>query len=518
MKGPENSVLILDFGSQFTQLIARRIRELGVYSEIKPCHLLPSELDLCSVRALILSGGPASVTDASAPRFDSHWLELGLPTLGICYGLQLISHISGATLKSGESREYGFANLEILENDDLFSGFEKKEHTTVWMSHGDHVSEPPKGFRLLAQSDGAPVAAFGDKEKKLYAIQFHPEVVHTPRGKEVLSNFVFKIAGLKQNWSGAGFVERSIERIREQVSPGANVICGLSGGVDSSVAAVLVSKALGGKLHCIFVDNGLLRKHEAREVVAAMGPKGLGLNLHMVDASQRFLRELAGVSDPEAKRKIIGRVFIEVFDEEARKIENVTHLVQGTLYPDVIESVSVRGPSATIKTHHNVGGLPEKMNLKLIEPLRELFKDEVRAFGAEIGISPTILGRQPFPGPGLAVRVLGEITEARLNVLREADHIFLEEIRAEGLYDQIWQAFCVLLPVKSVGVMGDDRTYESVLALRAVTSEDGMTADWAYLPHNLLRRVSNRIINEVRGINRVVLDVSSKPPATIEWE
>ena len=514
----QEHVLILDFGSQFTQLIARRVRELGVYSEIRPCTTSVQQIDTKAVKALILSGSPASVTDHDAPKFDPKWLSLGLPTLGVCYGMQLISHLGGATLLQGKSREYGPSTLTVTDNSLLFKGFEKNESTTVWMSHGDHVDSLPAGFELLATSAGSPVAAIGNDAKRVYAIQFHPEVVHTPRGKEVLGNFLFEIAGCSKNWDPENIIESSIKRIATEVGSEANVICGLSGGVDSSVAAVLVDKAIGKRLHCIFVDNGLLRKHEAEEVERRLGREGLGLNLTTVDASERFLSELKGVTDPEQKRKIIGRVFIEVFDAEAKKIKNVTHLVQGTLYPDVIESISVRGPSATIKTHHNVGGLPEKMKLKLLEPFRELFKDEVRRLGRDLGLDEDILMRQPFPGPGLAVRVLGEITPERLSVLREADRIFQEEIVAEGLYRELWQSFAVLLPVKSVGVMGDGRTYEQACALRAVTSEDGMTADWAMLPEALLRRVSNRIINEVRGINRVCLDISSKPPSTIEWE
>jgi len=514
----QDKVLVLDFGSQYTQLIARRIRELGVYSEVIPCNKNPKEIALEEVRAIILSGGPSSVTDKDAPTFNSAWLELKLPVLGVCYGMQLLTHLLGGELGQGESREYGHSVVSIKNNSTLFSGFDLDEKISVWMSHGDHVVRMPKGFMLLADSPGAPAAAMADEKNKIYAVQFHSEVVHTPRGKEILSNFLFKVVGLSKNWTPGNFIEQSLKQISSLVKPNENVICGLSGGVDSSVAAVLVDKALGGKLYCIFVDNGLLRKNEAEQVMQQLGPNGLGLNIKLVKAGEHFLRELKGVSDPETKRKIIGRVFIEIFEEEAKKIPNVSYLVQGTLYPDVIESLSVRGPSATIKTHHNVGGLPEKMKLKLIEPFRELFKDEVRTLGRELRIEESILLRQPFPGPGLAVRILGDLTEERLNLLREADAIFTEEIRAEGLYETIWQSFAVLLPVKSVGVMGDGRTYEQTIALRAVYSEDGMTADWCYLPQDLLRRVSNRIINEVKGINRVVYDISSKPPATIEWE
>lgn len=511
-------VLVLDFGSQYTQLIARRIRELGVFSEIKPCTTAPEAVELAGVKALILSGGPASVTDHDAPQFDRRWLTLGLPTLGICYGMQLISHLGGGRLGQGKSREYGFSTLEVLKPCGIFESFKPSETTPVWMSHGDHVEDLPEGYEILARSPGAPIAAIGNLATRSFAIQFHPEVVHSPRGSEILANFVFKVAECEANWSADDFIERSVQKIAEVVHPGRNVICGLSGGVDSSVAAVLVGRALKQRLFCIFVDNGLLRKGESDEVIALLSTPEMGLHVIRVDASERFLSELAGVTDPERKRKIIGRVFIEVFDEEAKKIPHVTHLVQGTLYPDVIESVSVRGPSATIKTHHNVGGLPERMKLKLIEPFRELFKDEVRKIGRSLGMPHRVLARQPFPGPGLAVRILGEITAERLTTLRAADYIFREEIDAAGLTEQLWQSFAVLLPVKSVGVMGDGRTYEQTIALRAVTSEDGMTADWAYLPQELLRRTSNRIINEVKGVNRVVLDISSKPPATIEWE
>ncbi|MCO6431998.1 MAG: glutamine-hydrolyzing GMP synthase [Deltaproteobacteria bacterium] len=511
-------VLVLDFGSQYTQLIARRVRELGVYSEIIPCTKRVSEHDTADVKAIILSGGPASVVSSDAPPFDVNWFDCKVPVLGVCYGMQLMAHVLGGKVEQGSSREYGYATLTVTDNTALFAGFEKSEKVTAWMSHGDHVQALPPGFTRLAESPGAPVAAMGNSQRNFYAIQFHPEVVHTPRGKEILSNFLFAIAGCEKSWSPEGFIEQSIKQIQDSVAPSSNVICGLSGGVDSTVAAVLVARAVGDRLHCIFVDNGLLRRDEASKVVERLGAHGLGLNIHLIKAEEKFLSELSGVTEPEEKRKIIGRVFIEVFDAEAQKISKVTHLVQGTLYPDVIESVSVRGPSATIKTHHNVGGLPEKMQLKLIEPFRELFKDEVRALGRQLGIPDEILQRQPFPGPGLAVRVLGEVTPERLRILREADHIFVEEIKAEGLYETLWQSFTVLLPVKSVGVMGDGRTYEQTIALRAVQSEDGMTADWAYLPQELLRRVSNRIINEVKGVNRVVLDISSKPPATIEWE
>lgn len=511
-------ILVLDFGSQYTQLIARRIRELGVYSEIRPCTSNLKDTDLSDLRGVILSGGPSSVTDTDAPAFDPAWFNTGLPTLGVCYGMQLMAHHLGGALGSGANREYGHSVLTLHSASELFHGFENSSTTSVWMSHGDHVEKLPQGFELVASGQGCPIAAMADAKRRFYAIQFHPEVVHTPRGKELIGNFVHRICGCGNQWTPANFLEETVSRVRSQVDEKANVICGLSGGVDSSVAAVVVHKAIGERLHCIFVDNGLLRKGESQEVVERLGPQGLGLHVNLVNAADEFLSELKGVTDPEQKRKIIGRVFIEVFDREAKKIQNVTHLVQGTLYPDVIESVSVRGPSATIKTHHNVGGLPERMKLKLIEPFRELFKDEVRLLGKGLGLSDAVVYRQPFPGPGLAVRILGEITAERIRMLQEADAVFQEEVASENLTRGLWQSFAVLLPVRSVGVMGDGRTYEETIALRAVHSEDGMTADWAYLPQDLLRRTSNRIINEVKGINRVVLDISSKPPATIEWE
>ncbi len=510
-------ILILDFGSQYTQLIARRVREFSVYSEVKPCTTDPKSVDLSKVKGIVLSGGPASVTDQDAPAFDTGWLDTGLPILGICYGMQLMAHHYGGELGRGAAREYGPSTITVEHPGALFSQWKKGDKTAVWMSHGDHVEKLPQGFVTCASSSGAPIVAMQHESKPLVALQFHPEVVHTPEGKAILKNFVFGVAKASNDWTPGNFIELSVKRVAEQVPGDAQAICALSGGVDSTVAAVLVAKALGKRLHCFFVDTGLMRKNEARSVMERL--RGLDLNVELVDARARFLGELKGVSDPEKKRKVIGRVFIEVFEERAKALAGVTHLVQGTLYPDVIESVSVRGgPSATIKTHHNVGGLPERLQFKLIEPFRELFKDEVRALGKELDMPEEILQRQPFPGPGLAVRILGEITEERVRVLQEADHIFLEEVRSEGLYTNLWQAFAVLLPVKSVGVMGDGRTYEETVALRAVTSEDGMTADWAFLPEGLLRRVSNRIVNEVKGINRVVLDISSKPPATIEWE
>lgn len=509
-------ILILDFGSQYTQLIARRVREFNVYSEVRPCTIDPSTVDLSKVKGLILSGGPASVTDSDAPAFNTAWLNTDLPTLGICYGMQLLAHHSGGALGRGAAREYGPSTITVEASAGLFENWKKGERLAVWMSHGDHVEKLPPGFACSASSSGAPIAAMYHTSKPIHALQFHPEVVHTPEGKALLKNFVYNVAKCAPDWTPGNFIEQSIKRIADQVPAPAQAICALSGGVDSTVAAVLVAKALGERLHCFFVDTGLMRKNEAASVMARL--KELQLNVTLVDARERFLGELKGVSDPEQKRKIIGRVFIEVFEEHAKSLKGVTHLVQGTLYPDVIESVSVRGPSATIKTHHNVGGLPERLKFSLIEPFRELFKDEVRLLGRELDMPTEILQRQPFPGPGLAVRIIGEITPERVKTLQEADHIFLEEIRAEGLYVGLWQSFAVLLPVRSVGVMGDGRTYDETIALRAVTSEDGMTADWAFLPEPLLRRVSNRIVNEVKGVNRVVMDISSKPPATIEWE
>ncbi len=518
MASPQhNTVIILDYGSQYTQLIARRVRESHVYCEIHPCTLPLEELSAKRPAALILSGGPDSVYSPASPKSDPGVLELGLPTLGICYGEQLMAQQLGGKVEKGQSHEYGRAELVVEEPIGILAPFQKGEKILVWMSHGDRITKVPEGFSNIGKSPNAPFCCIARPEKKQYGIQFHPEVAHTPRGAEILRAFLFDVAGLEPDWTPGSFVDEAIAKIKHQVGPDEMVICGLSGGVDSSVAAVLCHKALGDRLVCIFVDNGLLRKDEFQNVVRMM-KQSFHLNLIAVDARRKFLDELEGVTDPEKKRKIIGRVFIEVFDEHAKQIENARWLVQGTLYPDVIESVSVRGPSAVIKSHHNVGGLPEKMNLKLIEPLRELFKDEVRAAGESLGMPHDVLYRHPFPGPGLAVRCLGDLTDERLDTLRDADAIFDEEIRAAGLYDTIWQSFAVLLPVKSVGVMGDDRTYEEVCVLRAITSSDGMTADWAHIPHDVLSRVSTRIINEVRGINRVAYDISSKPPATIEWE
>jgi GMP synthase (glutamine-hydrolysing) len=511
-------ILILDFGSQYTQLIGRRVRELGVFSEIRPCTEDFSAELLKGCVAVILSGGPASVLDHTAQKFDSRWLECRLPILGICYGMQLLAKHFGGSLESGSKREYGRADIVIQQSSELFPSLSAGSKAMVWMSHGDHVEQLPPGFELLASSETASVAAMGDTHRQIFGLQFHPEVVHTEIGKELLKAFVFEIAKAKGDWKPANFIEESIVEIQKRVGPTGNVICGMSGGVDSAVAAVLVHKAIGDRQHCILVDNGLMRHEEAAQIEQRLGKSGYGLNLTVIDARDRFLTALAGVSDPEQKRKIIGRVFIEVFEEEATRVTDAHFLVQGTLYPDVIESVSAFGPSHTIKSHHNVGGLPERMNLKLLEPFRLLFKDEVRRIGSELGMPLEIIKRQPFPGPGLAVRMLGDVTEAGLTMLRQADHIFKQEIVKADYYDKLWQSFAVLLPVRSVGVMGDGRTYEQTIALRAVHSDDGMTADWAYLPHDLLKRVSNRIINEVKGVNRVVLDISSKPPATIEWE
>ncbi len=511
-----NRVLILDYGSQFTQLIARRIREERVYCEIQPPTVALDWIRRWQPRGIVLSGGPASVYGADVPTADPQLLQLGVPILGICYGMQLIAQIEGARVTHGR-REYGRAELEVEDPGELFAGFRHGERTIVWASHGDHVDEPPAGYRTLARTETLPVAAFQAADRPIFGVQFHPEVAHTPRGAEIISNFLFQVCGCEPTWTPGSFIDDSVARIRRQVGEGA-VICGLSGGVDSSVAAVLVHRAVGDQLTCIFVDTGLLRQGE-REGVERAFRQHMGMRLVVVDAAAEFLGKLAGVEDPEQKRKIIGATFIRVFERSAAEAGRAARfLVQGTLYPDVIESLSVRGPSATIKSHHNVGGLPEDMHLELVEPLRELFKDEVRNVGRELGLPEELVGRHPFPGPGLAIRVLGAVSEERLATLRAADAIYLEEIRAAGLYPEIWQAFAVFLPVRSVGVMGDGRTYEHVIALRAVTSTDGMTADWYQFPHEVLARISNRIINEVPGINRVVYDVSSKPPATIEWE
>ena len=507
------TVLVLDFGSQYTQLIARRVRELGVYSEIKPFSTHLAEIKELSPKAIILSGGPSSVWDEVHPTPDQGIFELGIPMLGICYGLQITVNLLGGKVERSDKREFGPATLTVLDEGDIFSAVPSE--SGVWMSHGDRVLEMPEGFAVIAKSANSPMAAVRNESLKFWGTQFHPEVVHTDFGKEILSNFVHKISGCGSSWTPKSFAETSISEIREKVG-GSQVVCGLSGGVDSAVAALIIQRAIWDRLHCIFVDTGMMRLNEAEEVVHSF--RDMGLKLVHVDARERFLEKLRGVTDPEKKRKIIGEEFIRVFEEESSKLTGVEFLAQGTLYPDVIESVSVKGPSATIKSHHNVGGLPERMHLKLIEPLRELFKDEVRAVGRELGLDPEILNRHPFPGPGLAIRIMGEITEERLDVLRLSDHIFIDEIKSAGIYDDIWQAFCVFLPVKTVGVMGDERTYENVIALRAVTSVDGMTAKWARIPDTVLERISVRIINEVKGINRVVYDISTKPPGTIEWE
>ena len=509
-------VLILDYGSQYTQLIARRVREQHVYCEIHPCTMPVAQIRALAPRAIILSGGPASVYGEGAPTADPQLFALGVPVLGICYGMQLTCHLLGGKVAKADHREYGAAKMRIEKGEGVLASFSAGEDVDVWMSHGDRVEAIPPGFSVLATTESTPFAAMGDASRGIYGVQFHPEVVHTPRGTELLASFLFGVAKCEPSWTPGSFVDESIAKIREQVGE-ASAVCGLSGGVDSSVAAMLVSKAIGDRLTCIFVDNGVLRKGESAEVVR-MFRDHFQLNLIHVDAAQRFLDALAGITDPEQKRKIIGRVFIEVFDDEAKKLNDVQHLVQGTLYPDVIESVSFKGPSAVIKSHHNVGGLPAHMKLKLVEPLRELFKDEVREVGVALGMPHHVLWRQPFPGPGLAIRCIGEVTEERLQILRDADAILDAEIRAAGLYESVWQSFCVILPVRTVGVMGDERTYDSVVAIRAVESRDGMTADWAKLPYELLGKVSARIINEVRGCNRVVYDISSKPPATIEWE
>jgi len=513
MAGQHELVLILDFGSQYTQLIARRIREQNVYCEIVPYNADPVAYRDKNLKGFVLSGGPASVLQDNSPRLPQEFFDTELPMLGICYGQQLIVYQMGGALSQTPSREYGRATLKVDREDVLLKGV--RSSSRAWMSHGDMVEKLPKGFVGLASTSDIPFAAIGNDARHAYGVQFHPEVAHTDEGRKILRNFLFDICGVAGDWTTESFIESSTRELGERIGDG-KVILGISGGVDSTVTAALLNKAVGEQMTAIFVNNGLLRKNEYEQVIAMYGE--LGINIKPVDASERFLNRLAGIGEPEQKRKIIGETFIEVFEEAAREVGDAAFLAQGTLYPDVIESVSFKGPSATIKSHHNVGGLPETMHLNVIEPLRELFKDEVRELGRQLGLPEHVVGRHPFPGPGLAVRIIGEITESRLQVLREADDIYISELHATGQYDKIWQAFAVLLPVQSVGVMGDERTYENVVALRAVTSTDGMTADWARIPDDILARISNRIINEVRGVNRVTYDISSKPPATIEWE
>ena len=508
-------ILIIDFGSQYNQLIARRVREHHVY-----CQIEPPDIDIARIKALqpegiILSGGPASIYEKGSPRADKKIFDIGIPVLGICYGMQFMVDALGGKVIGAEKREYGFAELRIKISSGIFAGINKE--TRCWMSHGDTIGVLPKGFKTTASTSNTKIAAAENASRRLYGLQFHPEVVHTPEGKKMMENFLFSICNCKKSWTMKSFARDAVAEIRSQVG-GSKVILGLSGGVDSSVAAVLLHEAIGRQLHCVFVDNGVLREGEAQKVQDVFR-KHFQINLRFARAKKFFLRRLKGIEDPEKKRKIIGRTFIEVFEKEARRIKGVRFLAQGTLYPDVIESRSAfGGPSAVIKSHHNVGGLPKKMHLSLVEPLKHLFKDEVRLLGKELGMSDEQVWRQPFPGPGLAIRIIGEVTEKRLAILRKADVILMDEIRAANLYRKLWQSFAVLLPIKSVGIMGDQRTYENILSIRAVTSEDAMTADWARLPHDLLGKISNRIINEVRGVNRVVYDISSKPPSTIEWE
>jgi GMP synthase (glutamine-hydrolysing) len=508
-------ILILDFGSQYTQLIARRIREANVYCEIHPYNIPREKIDRLQPKGIILSGGPASVYRENAPQVEEELFDLHVPFLGICYGMGIINQAAGGEVARSDRREYGPAELHVDHNTDLFYGFPKNDPVRVWMSHGDKITSLPEGWRILAHSANSPIAAFTNPERRLFGVQFHPEVAHTPRGKEILENFLFRISNCEATWTMSHFAETAVNKVKSQVGD-RRVLCALSGGVDSSVAATLIHRAIGDRVVCIFVNNGLLRQGEVEDVLQV--GRRFGEGFHYVDASKRFLSTLQGVEDPEEKRRRIGHAFIEVFEEEAKKLGEFTFLAQGTLYPDVIESTSFVGPSATIKTHHNVGGIPSNMPFILMEPLRELFKDEVRRLGQELGLPLEMIQRHPFPGPGLAIRILGEITEGLLQILRKADAIVMHEIRAAGLHDKVWQSFAVLLPIRSVGVKGDERSYENVIALRVVDSQDGMTADWVPLAPELLGKISNRIINEVRGVGRVVYDISSKPPATIEWE
>lgn len=514
----KNKVLILDYGSQYTQLIARRVRECGVYSEILPCTADIEEIEACDPAAIILSGGPCSVADPGAPGLNPKILDMGLPVLGICYGMHLLAKTLGGQLESSSKREFGRAMLTRAGSSPLWAGLDEHDQMTVWMSHGDRVTRLPAGFEVIGSTADVPIAAMADQKRRTYGLQFHPEVSHTEAGLRILANFVLGVAELSPSWSMSSFIDKISAEVMYRVEQDAEVVCGLSGGIDSTVTAILLSRVLGDRLHCIFVDTGLLRFNEGAQIVAFLRAN-FNLNLTHVQAEDTFLGKLAGVEDPEEKRKIIGKLFVEIFEREAAKFENVQFLAQGTLYPDVIESVSfVGGPSAVIKSHHNVGGLPEAMRLKLIEPLRELFKDEVRKIAADLGLPDALVWRHPFPGPGLAIRVVGPVTKERLDILRQADQIVQDELTASGWYRKVWQGFAVLLPIRTVGVMGDDRTYENVIALRVVDSIDAMTADWTRLPSEILAQISSRIINEVKGVNRVVYDISSKPPSTIEWE